>query len=425
MDAGDLADLALAALGDVDDVGRLGQRRQAGDARGQRLRHTFGGEHGDARQPCLRRGLGQQGAKLAGQLLHALGIARDGLLDRAGLGDAAPQEPAHAVGDELLRGAIEAELGLAGDLGVERVDLAVEGDEIEGIACDRVSRGDGRRVGAGQRRQNRDESRPAAVDDRVGELRRDDLAPQLVAGDRVRICLAQRLREIADEFAGEIGIVRHRGFEQRVVQRELGIGQEHGEFRPGQAFAALLALGELGVARQVLDRAVEFSVLLQRLHQEAQARRRGRALRFGQRERQRLQVVVAQDEIADLVGHRRQQFVALVFLQAAVLHRAGERDLDVDLDVGGVDAGRVVDRVGVELDAPARGLDAAALGDAEIGTLADDPRPEIVAGDADRVIGAVADLRVGLVGGADIGADAAEPEQIDAAFEDRRHQLGR
>ena len=60
-----------------------------------------------------------------------------------------------------------------------------------------------------------------------------------------------------------------------------------------------------------------------------------------------------------------------------------------------------------------RRLDAAALRHAEIGALADHLAAQLRAGDADRVVGAVADLLVGLARGAHIGADAAEPEQID------------
>ena len=63
-----------------------------------------------------------------------------------------------------------------------------------------------------------------------------------------------------------------------------------------------------------------------------------------------------------------------------------------------------------------RGLDAAALRHAEIGALADHLGAHVGARDADRIVGAVADLLVGLGRGADIGADAAEPEQADAAL---------
>ena len=44
--------------------------------------------------------------------------------------------------------------------------------------------------------------------------------------------------------------------------------------------------------------------------------------------------------------------------------------------------------------------------------------------DADGVVGAVADLGVGLGGGLDVGADAAVPQQVDRREEDRLHQVG-
>ena len=45
------------------------------------------------------------------------------------------------------------------------------------------------------------------------------------------------------------------------------------------------------------------------------------------------------------------------------------------------------------------------------------------AGDADGIVGAVAGRLVAFVGGADIGADAAEEEQIDRRLEDRADQF--
>jgi hypothetical protein len=92
-------------------------------------------------------------------------------------------------------------------------------------------------------------------------------------------------------------------------------------------------------------------------------------------------------------------------------------------DVGGVDAGRIVDGVGVELDAFLRRFDAAALGRAEIGAFADHPGAHIRARDTDRIIGAIADLIVAFPRSADIGADAAKPEQVDACLQDRPHHL--
>ena len=138
--------------------------------------------------------------------------------------------------------------------------------------------------------------------------------------------------------------------------------------------------------------------LLQRLHQPLLEAEILQAAPLGERERQRLLIIVAQHQGRDLVGHARQQGVALRALQPAVAHRDAQRDLEVDLDVGGVDAGRIVDGVGVEADAAQRRLDAAALGHAEIGAFADHLAAQLGAGDADRVIGAVADRLVAFAG---------------------------
>ena len=76
--------------------------------------------------------------------------------------------------------------------------------------------------------------------------------------------------------------------------------------------------------------------------------------------------------------------------------RDAQQDLDVDLVVGGVDAGGVVDRVGVDAHAVQRGLDAAALREAEVAALADHLAAQLAAVDAHRVVGAVADVGVRL-----------------------------
>ncbi len=140
--------------------------------------------------------------------------------------------------------------------------------------------------------------------------------------------------------------------------------------------------------------------------------------RCGKRQRQRLQIIVAQHQRRDFVGHLGQQRIARVHRQAAVAQRNAQRDLDIDLHVGGVHAGRIVDGVGIEPDAAQRRLDAAALGHAEIGAFADHLAAQILAGDADGIVGAVAGRLVALVRGADISADAAEEQQIDRRFQD-------
>ncbi len=150
----------------------------------------------------------------------------------------------------------------------------------------------------------------AAVDHRVGELGGDDLAAQPVLLERVGEALGDRGRKIAQQLAPEIGIVRHRRVEQLGVERELGIGEQHRELRPGQRLRAPPALGELDVVGQELDRAVELAAGLEDLHQALLEAEVLEPAPLGERERQRLLVVVAQHEPRHVVGHLGEQRVA-------------------------------------------------------------------------------------------------------------------
>ncbi len=64
-------------------------------------------------------------------------------------------------------------------------------------------------------------------------------------------------------------------------------------------------------------------------------------------------------------------------------------------------------------------------GYAEVAALADDAAAQFGTVDAHRVVGAVADFRVRLVGGFHVGADAAVPEQVDRQPEDRADDVVR
>ena len=64
-----------------------------------------------------------------------------------------------------------------------------------------------------------------------------------------------------------------------------------------------------------------------------------------------LLVVVTQDLTRDVVGHRRQQRVALLQRHVAFSGHGRQQNLDIDLVVGGVNARRVVDRVRVDVHA--------------------------------------------------------------------------
>ena len=130
-----------------------------------------------------------------------------------------------------------------------------------------------------------------------------------------------------------------------------------------------------------------------------------------------LQVVVVEHVGHDVLRARLQQHVALVHRELSALHGEVQQDLDVHLVVGGVDARRVVDEVGVDAAALLRVLHPASLGEAEVPALAHDACAHLVAVDPNGVVRAVAHLGVALAVGLDVGADAAVPEQIDGRLQ--------
>ena len=136
-------------------------------------------------------------------------------------------------------------------------------------------------------------------------------------------------------------------------------------------------------------------------------------------------VIVLQDQGSHLIGHFGEQLVTLLHGEIAAGDRLVDQDLDVDFVIRGVDTGRIVDRIGVEASASQGRLDAATLGAAQIGAFADDPAAQFLGIDAGCVIGAVADIGMGLVRCLDIGADTAEPEQIDLRLQQDVDELVR
>ncbi len=115
--------------------------------------------------------------------------------------------------------------------------------------------------------------------------RGDDLAPQPVLADLLLVGFLQGAGEILDQVVLELRIVRQIGRQQLVIDRVLGIGEQHGHLRPRQADAQLEALTHRLVVRQELDGAVQPTGALQRLHEAVLLVEQREALRFRDAER--------------------------------------------------------------------------------------------------------------------------------------------
>ena len=286
-----------------------------------------------------------------------------------------------------------------------------------------------RHVGAGLGRQAVVGGDPLGVHETVDRHRCDDLAGEGVAGHRRGEPLPHRAGEVGHQPVGEVGVLRQVGGQHPLLQRDLGVGEQDGQLGAGEARPAGDPLGHLVAARQVLQLPVQEACLLEPPHPDlvlaGQLRRPGLAVRQGQV----LVGVVTEDELGHLVGHRGQQRVPLFGTQLSCGQRIGQQDLEVHLVVGRVDAGGVVDEVGVD-PAPRGGvLDPAALGPAKVAALDRAPGADLAAVHPDRIVGPVAHLGAGLGRALHIGSDAAVEQQVDGCLQDgpdqvARHQVG-
>ena len=181
---------------------------------------------------------------------------------------------------------------------------------------------------------------------------------------------------------------------------------------------------DLDVAGQVLQGTVEITALLQGVDKAAVHREQQLLLGAGVAQQDVLLVVVTQHLSGDVIGHRRQQCVALFQRHLALAGQGRQQDLDVDLVVGGVHACRVVDGIGVDVHTRQGRLDPSELGASEVAALADHYGPQGPTVNADSVVGAVTNLGVDLLGRLHVRPDTSLPEQVDRRQQNRLHQLG-
>ena len=134
---------------------------------------------------------------------------------------------------------------------------------------------------------------------------------------------------------------------------------------------------------------------------------------------------MTQHQAPDLVGHGGQQLVALGRRKTALGDDRIDQNLDVDLVVRAVDAGRVVDGIGIQAPALKRVFDAPQLCRSQVGALAEDLAADFGTVDADGIIGAVTDVEVGFGRRLDVGTDAAEPQKVEFRFQHMSQQLVR
>ncbi len=282
------------------------------------------------------------------------------------------QEPDRGAAQQALQIGIKPVLHAAGNARIKRIDPGRHLEKTEAVAGHRIGSGD---VGGFRRRlagYQCDEARAAAIDHAVGQHGGDDLAAQAVIVDILSEALLHGLGEIAPELARQIGIIGNVAGHDLGSERNLGIGEQHRELGPGQSAAAHVTLEDDAIGRQRFEFPVEQTAALKPGHQLDGIADLCRPLFEGHRKTQGLQIIVAQHESRHFIGHRGEEDIAVGPRQAPCGFGARQADLDIDLDVGGIDAGRIVDGIGIDAPALKREFDAGLLGEAKIGAFADD-----------------------------------------------------
>ena len=259
----------------------------------------------------------------------------------------------------------------------------------------------------------------------VAHLGGDDLAPQAVLLDGSTEPLAQRGREIGPQCRCQVGVVGHVRRHQQVDVGELRIGQQHGELGSGEPAAHGLALSDLLVGGQELERPVDPAVGLERMEVASVHVHHGKGLFAGNGKGERLRHVVGQHHVPHVVGHRHQEFIACLGGERSRCHGRREKDLDVHLVVAAIDARGVVDGIGVDESTGQRVFDAPALGEPQVAALGHHATAQVGTIHTHRIVGTIAHLGVRLGGGLHVGADSTVPEQVDWGAQDGRDQFGR
>ena len=414
-------------LGQVDQVERREQELQRRQVQRQRRLHPRLGQAVGGLLPTGPRGgrqpLGQLAAHAAGGRLVA--VYQAGQVGAAGGVGARAQHPARGALGDCRQFAEQAQLQLRVHAVVQRVDLVPQAFQVEHLARQREST---HHVGGGRARFRGDEvhkSRAGAVDHRIGDEGRYDFAFERVAGNGRAEFFAQHFGEVGLQRTAVIRVVGKVAGQQVVEHRHLGVGQYHGALGRGEPGLSGPAPRDFVVGRQELDGAVQATRGLQPLHQALLPLQQIQRAVVRDLQGLGLVVVVGQHQQADFVRHRGQQVIALLERQVAGLHHLAEQDLDVDLVVGTVHAGRVVDRVGVDQAAFLRVFDPPVLRAAQVAAFGQHLTAQFAAIDTKRIAGFVADLRVAFETGFDVGADAAVVQQVHRRQQDRAQQFGR
>ena len=157
------------------------------------------------------------------------------------------QKPDQAIEQQILNRAIKLELQSSGNPGVKRIDVGVERGHAVAVTHGRECGGNARHRCASLIADADDKRGAAAIYDGIGELSGNNFPPQPMLLERVGKSLGDGFGKIAAELAAQIRIVRHARLHELVVERELGIGEQHSKLGSRQSLRTPSAIGDLHI----------------------------------------------------------------------------------------------------------------------------------------------------------------------------------
>jgi len=161
------------------------------------------------------------------------------------------------------------------------------------------------------------------------------------------------------------------GADQPVIEINLGVTQDDGQFRSGQALFALPPLVDLHFIGQEFQVAVQQSGFLEIRYQSGSLIKAFPGASFHHADGLCLQVIAAQHKCCNIVGHFGEQYIAPLPGQSPFLFRGAEKNFDIYFTIRTIDTRRVVYEISINATAVQAIFDPRALREAQVAAFAD------------------------------------------------------
>ena len=196
---------------------------------------------------------------------------------------------------------------------------------------------------------------------------------------------------------------------QKVLEQvDFRVSENGSELRACQRHAKLQTPVQLLLFRDMLELAIKVCRPLKVNNQLPRKDDLLASTALCDRKRQRLAVVISENQSSNVIRHRREQLIPLFLFQMTADDRRGERYLDIDFVVRCIDAGRIVYGIGVKSCPLKSRFNASSLCHPQIGALTNDLNAKLIRADPNGIVRTVANLDIGFGRCPHVSADTSK-----------------